>query len=172
MRAAFSYEHRSRPAETVTGKPLTISLHAALARYAVAAVAVAAAGTWLPFIGVNIAEAMGWRTSFVGTLFIAGATSLPEFVVTIGALRIGALDMAIANLLGSNLFDILVLAVDDLAYVRGPLLSAVSPIPRLPPSRCRASLSSRLFTVRRRASMERSAGRALRWRSSICSALI
>jgi cation:H+ antiporter len=70
---------------------------------------------------------MGWRTTFVGTLFIAGATSLPELVVTISALRIGAVDMAIANLLGSNLFDILVLAIDDLAYLRGPLLSVASP---------------------------------------------
>jgi cation:H+ antiporter len=52
---------------------------------------------------------------------------LPELVVTISALRLGALDMAIANLLGSNLFDVLILAIDDLAYMRGPLLSAVSP---------------------------------------------
>ena len=35
--------------------------------------------------------------------------------------------MAIGNLLGSNLFDILILAVDDLAYRPGPLLRAVSP---------------------------------------------
>lgn len=35
--------------------------------------------------------------------------------------------MAIANLLGSNLFNIVILAVDDLAYQRGPLLAQVSP---------------------------------------------
>ena len=85
------------------------------------------AGAWLPFVGVEIADVMGWRTTFVGTLFVAGATSLPELVVTISALRVGALNMAIANLLGSNLFDMLVLAIDDLAYLQGPLLSAVSP---------------------------------------------
>ena len=48
---------------------------------------------------------MGWRTTFVGTLFVAGATSLPELVVTISALRMGAVDLAIGNLLGSNLFN-------------------------------------------------------------------
>jgi cation:H+ antiporter len=42
-------------------------------------------------------------------------------------LRLGSPDLAIANLLGSNLFDILVLAVDDLAFSEGPLLSFVSP---------------------------------------------
>lgn len=48
--------------------------------------------------------------------------------VTLGALRIGALDMAIGNLLGSNLFNVLVLAVDDAFYVRGPLLADVSAV--------------------------------------------
>ena len=51
---------------------------------------------------------------------------MPELVVTIAALRIGALDMAIGNLLGSNLFDIAILALDDLLYLPGPILSHVS----------------------------------------------
>lgn len=68
---------------------------------------------------------MGWGQSFVSTLLVAAVTSAPEVVVTISALRIGALDMAIANLLGSTLFDILILAVDDLFYTKGPLLASV-----------------------------------------------
>jgi len=47
--------------------------------------------------------------------------------VTLGALRLGALDMAIGNLLGSNLFNVVILAVDDAFYVRGPLLADASP---------------------------------------------
>ena len=69
---------------------------------------------------------MGWQQSFVGTLFIAAVTSLPEAVVTVAAVRIGALDMAIGNLFGSNLFNISILALDDLLYANGPLLSKVS----------------------------------------------
>jgi cation:H+ antiporter len=88
---------------------------------------VVAAGTWLPFIGGELAEVMGWNTTFVGTLVIAVATSVPEMVVTISALRLGAVDMAIGNLLGSNLFDILILALDDIAYTKGQLLAAASP---------------------------------------------
>jgi len=71
---------------------------------------------------------MGWHQTFVGTLFIAGVTSLPELAVTVAALRMGALDMAIANVLGSNLFNIIVLAIDDLIYLNGPLLAHVSPL--------------------------------------------
>ncbi len=69
---------------------------------------------------------MGWTSTFIGALFLAAATSLLELVVTLSAIRIGALDMAIANLLGSNLFNMVVLAIDDLAYADGPLLSHVS----------------------------------------------
>lgn len=127
MRAAFIYERRRiTPLVTVDVDPKT-TLAMAVTRYLGAAAIVVGAGTWLPFVGVEIAEIMGWRTTFVGTLFVAGATSIPELVVTISALRLGALDMAIANLLGSNLFDVLILAVDDVFYVQGPLLLAVSP---------------------------------------------
>ena len=64
--------------------------------------------------------------SFIGTVFIAMTTSLPELVVSISALRIGATDMAIGNLFGSNLFDIVILAIDDIFYFKGPILADVS----------------------------------------------
>jgi cation:H+ antiporter len=47
-------------------------------------------------------------------------------VVTVAALRMGAIDLAIGNLFGSNLFNIAILAMDDLAYMQGPLLADVS----------------------------------------------
>ena len=128
MRAAFVYERQRPPAPATVDSEPGVTLAQAIARYLAAAAIVVAAGAWLPFVGIEIADVMGWRTTFVGTLFVAGATSLPELVVTISALRLGALDMAIANLLGSNLFDMLILAIDDLFYVRGPLLSAASPV--------------------------------------------
>ena len=104
-----------------------ISLRTAVTRYAYAAAVVVVAGTFLPFIAAHLAKIMGWQNTFVGTLMVAGITSLPELGVTISALRIGALDMAISNLLGSNLFNIAILAVDDLLFAKGPLLAHISP---------------------------------------------
>lgn len=97
-------------------------------RYGIAALFVVGAGIALPHIAADIAEQMGWTQSFVGTMFAALATSLPELVVTIAAVRIGAVDMAIGDLLGSNMFNILILAIDDLFYTQAPLLDAVSSI--------------------------------------------
>jgi cation:H+ antiporter len=97
-------------------------------RYTVDALVVVGMGTWLPFIGETMATVMGWHKTFVGTLFIAFATSVPEVSVTVAASRIGALDMAIGNLLGSNLFDMMIVAVDDIFFLNGPILSHVSPL--------------------------------------------
>ena len=83
-------------------------------------------GIWLPLVGVELARLMGWSDSFVGTLFIAMATSAPELATTLGALRIGAVDLAIGGLLGSNLFDVLIIALDDMAYGPGALYESVS----------------------------------------------
>ncbi len=127
MRAAFVHDLRVRTAPLARDHKMEITLATALRRYAAAAAVVVVAGSWLPFVGEDLVKAMGWRATFVGTLFIAGATSLPELAVTISALRLGAIDLAIGNLLGSNLFDVLILAADDIAYTRGSLLAAVSP---------------------------------------------
>jgi cation:H+ antiporter len=129
MRTLYRYERRQIaefPTETAERHGDISVEHAAL-RYAVAALVVVAAGVALPFVAKILAIQMEWSQSFVGTLFVALATSLPEVVVTVAALRIGAVDMAIGNLLGSNLFNILILAIDDIAYVQGPLLSDISP---------------------------------------------
>jgi cation:H+ antiporter len=127
MRAAFVYDRREHSTEEIVENKTGLTLRSAALRYAGAASIIMVAGSWLPFIGQELAETMGWKTTFVGTLLIAGATSAPELVVTVSALRLGAVDMAIGNLLGSNLFDALIVAIDDLAYRKGSLLSAVSP---------------------------------------------
>jgi cation:H+ antiporter len=130
MRTLFRYE-RAQMAEHVeaaASRYRGVTLQRAVVGYLLAAGVVIAAGIWLPFIGVAMSEAMGWQRSFVGTIFVAFATSVPELVVTLAALRLGALDMAISNLLGSNLFDILIIAVDDVLYVKGSILADVSAV--------------------------------------------
>ena len=68
----------------------------------------------------------GLGQSFVGNILIAASTSLPEIVVSMAALKMGAVDMAFGNLFGSNLFDMAILGIDDVFYTRGVLTSHVS----------------------------------------------
>jgi cation:H+ antiporter len=129
MRIVLRYElreARARPEEKDLSYP-GVTLQRAVVGYILAAVVVVTAGIALPFIGAALAREMGWNNSFVGTLFVAFSTSLPELAVAASALRLGALDLAIGNLLGSNLFDVAIIAIDDVAYVPGPLFAATSP---------------------------------------------
>ena len=121
MRTVFRYE-ASHPAagEQARARRANSRCGRRSQRYALAALVVVAAGIWLPYLGKALAAQMGWSQSFVGTLFVAAATSLPEVAVSVAALRIGALDMAIGNLFGSNLFNIFILAIDDALYLQGP----------------------------------------------------
>lgn len=127
MRTIYVIEQR-HPARTEEAASPAMTLKAALMGYGMASIVIVGAGIWLPIIGVELARLMGWTHSFVGTLFIALATTVPELATTWGAVRIGALDMALGNLLGSNLFDVLILALDDVAYVKGPIYAQLSPV--------------------------------------------
>ena len=131
MYTVFHYERRTL-AETRLHEPLIPgvegrSLSAAVRRYAISAVFVAAAGGALPRVATEIATQMGWSNTFVGTVFVAFATSVPEVAVSIAAMSLGSVDLAVANLLGSNLFDVAIVAIDDFVYAPGPILSVVSP---------------------------------------------
>jgi cation:H+ antiporter len=87
---------------------------------------VIAAGVWLAFIGDEISRTTGWDGTFVGTLFLAVTTSAPELVVAVSALRMGAIDLAVADILGANMLDMAMIIPVDLAYGQGFILSAVS----------------------------------------------
>ena len=105
------------------------SLFRAGVTYVIAAAVIICSAIWLAFTGEGIAHAMHLEASFVGTQFLAFSTSLPELAASLAALRINAPELAITNLLGSNLFNMgFILTIDDLALVGQPLWSSVSSI--------------------------------------------
>ena len=95
----------------------------AVVNYSINAVIVIIAAIFLPEIGEGIAKNTGLGQTFVGTALIAFSTTLPELTVSISAVKIDAIDLAIGNLFGSNIFNILILAIDDILFIKGPLLS-------------------------------------------------
>lgn len=73
-----------------------------------------------------IAEQSGISTTFIGTSLVGITTSLPELVTAIAAIRLGAFDLAVGNLFGSNVFNMAAFFFVDIAYRSGPLFNAVS----------------------------------------------
>ncbi len=130
MRIIFLYE-KKRVAEFVKemaeeARYQNISKAKAFRMFAINALFIVGAAIYLPHLGEHIAEMTGIGQSFVGNILVATSTSMPELVVSAASMRIGAVDMIFGNLLGSNLFNMAILGIDDLLYAKGPILSHVS----------------------------------------------
>ena len=125
-RTIYHYEQRHPSLKETALEYADLSLKTVWLYFSIAAVFIIGAGIWLAFIGDEISVAYGWGQSFVGSLFLAFTTTLPEITVSFAAMRMGAKDLAVANLIGSNLFNLTIIPLADLLYVKGPVLAAVS----------------------------------------------
>jgi cation:H+ antiporter len=94
--------------------------------FAVCAIVILITGPFLAHAADQLAKTSGLGGTFVGTTLVAFSTSLPELVSSFAALRMGAHDLAIGNIFGSNAFNMILLAPLDIAHP-GSLLAAVSP---------------------------------------------
>ena len=102
-------------------------IHVSVAEFVVSAVAVALAGWLIASTGMVVAARTGLSDGIVGGIFIAIVTSLPELVIAITAIRLGALTLAVGDIVGGNAFDTLFIAVSDAFYIEGPIYSAIAP---------------------------------------------
>ncbi|WP_100373503.1 sodium:calcium antiporter [Bacillus sp. FJAT-45037] len=105
-----------------------ISLKTAIIGFAIAAIVIMGAGTLLTISGDKIAVVTGLGSSFVGSFLIAATTSLPEAVAVLVALQLRNHNLALGSILGSNLFNILILGVADIFYQNGSIIADVSSV--------------------------------------------
>lgn len=96
----------------------------ALTQFLISAAVIVVAGTFLTRYADAIASITGLGRLVIGSLLLAGATSLPELTVDVAAVRMGLPDLAVGDLLGSSLMNLLILALLDLSHhSRGKMLS-------------------------------------------------
>ena len=99
-----------------------------LAKFGVAAIIILVSAPVLVMAADGIATEAELSESFVGASFLAFSTSLPELATAIAAVRIGAFDLAVGSLLGSNAFNMAIIFFVDLVYTDGPILAAVNEV--------------------------------------------
>jgi cation:H+ antiporter len=109
----------------------TLTAKQAFKRFIVVAIIILLTGSLLTFIGDRIAIVTGLGASFVGSFMLAASTSLPEAAACFVACKLRNFNLAIGSILGSNLFNILILCGTDVFYRSGPLLVHVEPIHEL-----------------------------------------
>jgi cation:H+ antiporter len=85
------------------------------------------AGFFLARTGEGLAQQTGLGTSFFGAVFLALATSLPEWSTVIAATRLGRYEMAISDIFGTNLFNVTIVVLVDALHPRGPVMLEAGP---------------------------------------------
>lgn len=121
-RTLFHHSRRSASAASADAAPAAgrsspwiIDVRRETRRFALAAGVVLLAAPAFAWAAKEISAATGLGNTFVGTFLVGLSTSLPELVTSIEAVRIGALDLAVGNLFGSNAFNMLILLPLELA---------------------------------------------------------
>ncbi|RUR85726.1 sodium:calcium antiporter [Chlorogloeopsis fritschii PCC 9212] len=126
--ARFELRRRTEVLEREVVQYEHIKRQQAFLIFATLSVAIVVLGVWLASLGDRVATVTGLGQSFIGALLLAATTSLPEVVAGLAAIRLNAVDLAVSNVFGSNIFNMAILGVYDLAYFRGNLWSNVSSV--------------------------------------------
>ncbi len=96
-----------------------------------------AGGTLVTLSAEGIAESTGVDTGLVGLTLLAFATSLPELSTAIAAVRLRRAELAIGDILGGNMFDVVLIGFIDVLDQGEPVLRQVD----------RASMTAALIGV-------------------------
>ena len=77
--------------------------------------------------GLSVVAATGLDGGLIGFTLTTAISSLPELVVLVTAVRMGQLTLGVGNIIGGNVFDTLMIALADLAYLEGSLYRDAGP---------------------------------------------
>jgi len=126
-RMIFNYGKQTIPSLEMGVRPEyeSYSLGKSFGLYGISVLFVLIGGVLLAETANRIAVETGIGQTFVGSTLVAITTSLPEMVVAFSAVRLGALEMLVGNVLGANLFNLIIVALCDFFYREGILLQSI-----------------------------------------------
>jgi cation:H+ antiporter len=101
IRQMFIHEKQDPMPDVLEETVKDVSLKRTLVYFAISALFIIGAGIWLAMIGDQIAKITGLGDNFVGSLLIGLTTTLPEITVSYHALRLGAIDLAVSNMIAA-----------------------------------------------------------------------
>lgn len=126
IRTLYQFQHVQPETKSENNTDNQLSNKQIYLRFSILSAIIIGVSLLLPTFADGIAEISGLEESFVGTLFLAISTSLPEIAVSLAAVRLGYTNLAIGNLMGSNIFNVFILFIDDIFYSEGLLLKDAS----------------------------------------------
>lgn len=123
------FEHGGKE-DTEAAEYAGVSLGWTVLKYLMAALVIGWAGVNLAAAGDQLAAKYSLSASFVGSIFLAIVTSLPEASATVIMVRRGMYEMAFGNIFGSNAFNVVILAIVDVLERDGYLFKAAAAEPQ------------------------------------------
>ena len=97
------------------------SLKKVIIKFVFASIGIVASSILITYVTDIIAVKLNLGASLAGALLLGIATSLPELTSCISLAKIGNFNVAIGNIVGSNLFNFFILFVADLLYFSGSI---------------------------------------------------
>jgi cation:H+ antiporter len=124
MRSVYLVSRPTAPPEQlVLGDTRRTVLRRGVGGFVLGAAGLALTAPLLVLSAEVLAAESGISTTVIGTILVGFTTSFPEIAATIAAARLGAFDLAVGNVLGSNAFNMCIVFAMDVVYVRGPILA-------------------------------------------------
>lgn len=110
----MSAEDGTEEEEEADTSPLTVKQVAI--RFVAVSIGIVALSILITYITDAISIRLNLGQGMAGALFLGIATSLPEAASTVTLLRMGNVDIAFGNIVGSNIFNFIIMAVVDILY--------------------------------------------------------
>lgn len=107
------------------------SLFLSVGTFALATLAITVSGILMSATADRLADRTGWGEAVVGTIFLAGATSLPDLSATLTAASDGYAELAVSNMMGSLALNLVFLGVADMVYRKANLEHAAASLPNI-----------------------------------------
>lgn len=111
----------STESNSESAKQSPLSLRGIVVRFVLCSVGLVGLSIWLTYLSDDIATSLGMGTGLAGALFLGVATSLPELSSTVALFRLRNYNIAVGNIVGSCLFNMIILTVADLLWFGGSI---------------------------------------------------
>ena len=97
----------------------TLAVRQIVIRFIICSLVLVGVSIAITFASEYIAAEYGLGKGLAGALFLGVATSLPEIISTFAFVRLGNFNTAFCNIMGTCVFNYLVLAIADVCYYSG-----------------------------------------------------
>ena len=102
---------------------VTLTVKQIVTRFILASIGLVVFSVLITYITDIISAKLNLGAGLAGALFLGIATSLPEVTSCISLVKKRNFNLAVGNLLGSNIFNFLVLVIADVLYTKGTIYS-------------------------------------------------